>query len=77
MRGPGGAVPAGARDRDEREEAEWSSEPPWQRPICEIVCILRERAEYALAAEVAEILGRLSARYDRPGEWPQQTKWPW
>ena len=50
-------------------ESEWTDEPnPWQTTISEFVVQLRDRAEYALAAELAEMLHGLSERYDRPAE---------
>lgn len=49
------------------EEMDWQEESPWQAALSEKVAALRNRAEYALAAELAEMLTGLSERYDRAG----------
>lgn len=46
---------------------DWQEESPWQAALSEKVAALRNRAEYALAAELAEMLTGLSERYDRAG----------
>jgi len=50
------------------EERDWQDENPWQAALSEKVAALRNRAEFAFAAELAEMLHGLSERYDRPAE---------
>lgn len=46
-------------------EVDWKEENPWQAALSEKVAALRNRAEFAFAAELAEMLSGLSERYDR------------
>lgn len=65
MTGPGRHGAAGAANPADGEEADWTSENPWQALVSETIARLRQEAQHDIAAWLAGRLLPLSEQYDR------------